>query len=560
MMKKKWWHNKVMYQIYPKSFFDSNGDGIGDLQGIIEKLDYLKELGVDILWLSPVYESPMIDQGYDISDYYNINPDFGSMADMERLITEAKKRGFYLLMDLVINHCSSEHEWFKRAMENPEGKYGEYFYIREGKDGNPPCNWRSYFGGSAWERIDGTDKYYLHMFAKEQPDLNWENEEVRHRLYEMINWWLEKGIDGFRIDAIINIKKPEKFVSYEADGEDGLCSVHKVLEDAQGIGGFLTELKRETFEKHDAFTIAEVFDDKEGELPLFIGENGYFSTMFDFTIEKARSGDAWYNSKKLYPEDIKRLIFQGQKESGAVGFRANIIENHDEPRGASSMFVEDPKCDASVKMLGTISLLLRGVPVIYQGQEIGMKNTVFADISEVDDISSRAQYELALENGLTKEEALSVVSERSRDNARTPFQWSGEREAGFTAGTSWLKVNPNYTEINVRKQEADKGSVLAYYRKLIALRKNPEYEDVFVYGTFEKAYEEIENVLAYYRKGETGAVLVAANYQKEPRKLRLRDNIGKVLLTNQREVKIEKEYMYLDGFGTVVCTVEERDC
>lgn len=558
MMEKKWWHNKVMYQIYPKSFFDSNGDGIGDLQGIIQKLDYLKELGVDILWLSPVYESPMIDQGYDISDYYNINPDFGSMADMELLIAEAKKRGFYLLMDLVINHCSSEHEWFKRAMENPEGKYGEYFYIREGKEGNPPCNWRSYFGGSAWERIEGTDRYYLHMFAKEQPDLNWENEEVRRELYKMINWWLEKGIDGFRIDAIINIKKPKEFVSYEADGEDGLCSVHKVLEDAQGIGEFLTELKRETFEKHDAFTIAEVFDDKEGELPLFIGENGYFSTMFDFTIEKARSGKAWYEDKKLYPEDIKRLIFQGQKESEAVGFRANIIENHDEPRGASSMFVKDPKCDASVKMLGTISVLLRGVPVIYQGQEIGMKNMVFTDISEVDDISSKAQYALALENGLTKEEALAVVGERTRDNARTPFQWSDEREAGFTDGAPWLKVNPNYTEINVRKQEADADSVLSYYRKLIALRKNPAYQDIFVYGTFEKAYEEAENVLAYYRKGDTGTVLVVTNYQKEPRKLRLKDTVGKVLLTNQRDVKIEDGDMYLDSFGAVVCTVEER--
>lgn len=558
-MQKKWWHNKVMYQIYPKSFFDSNGDGIGDLQGIIQKLDYLKELGVDILWLSPVYESPMIDQGYDISDYYNINPDFGTMADMDLLIAEAKKRGFYLLMDLVINHCSSEHEWFKRAMENPDGEYGKYFYIREGKDGNPPCNWRSYFGGNAWTRIEGTNKYYLHMFAKEQPDLNWENEEARRELYAMVNWWLERGIDGFRIDAIINIKKPKEFVSYEADGEDGLCSVHKVLEDAEGIGEFLTELKQETFAKHDAFTIAEVFDDKEGELPLFIGENGYFSTMFDFTIEKARSEKEWYDSQKLSPEDIKRLIFQGQQESEAVGFRANIIENHDEPRGASSMFVEDPECDASVKMLGTISVLLRGMPVIYQGQEIGMKNMEFTDISEVDDISTKAQYARALENGLTKEEALLAVSEKTRDNARTPMQWSDEAEAGFTGAKPWLKVNPNYIKINVRQQETDEDSALAYYRRLIALRKDPAYEDIFVYGAFEKAYEDVENLLAYYRKGESGTVLVAANYQKEPRSFCLTDTVGKILLTNQRKVEIKDGRMYLDGYGVAVCLVGKAD-
>ena len=555
-MKKKWWHNKIVYQIYPKSFFDSNGDGIGDLQGIIEKLDYLKALGVDILWLSPVYESPMVDQGYDISDYYDIDPIFGTMEDMDRLIAEAKKRGFYILMDLVLNHCSDKHEWFRKAMENPKGEYADYFYIRKGENGNPPCNWRSYFGGSVWERIGDTDDYYLHYFAKEQPDLNWENREVRLKLYEMINWWIKKGIDGFRIDAIINIKKPQEFKNYEADGEDGLCSLHTVLEHTDGIGEFLTELKEETFEKNDSYTIAEVFDDKEGTLSEFIGENGYFSTIFDFTLEKARGSDVWYNADRLDAEAIKNLVYQGQEECEGIGFRANILENHDEPRAATSMFLEDPDCDESIKMIGTISILLRGVPVIYQGQEIGMKNIQFTDIEEVDDVSAKAQYFLALEAGFSQKEAMSIINERSRDNTRTPFQWSDEKNAGFTTGKPWMKVNPNYVDINVKKQKNNPDSVLAYYKELIRLRKNPKYEEIFVYGGFERAYEEEKNLLAYYRKGSTGKILVAANYQKEERELVLKDNIKEVLLSNQKELVMTDGRLYMKPYAVAVCVVE----
>ena len=273
---KKWWHNKVAYQIYPKSFCDTNADGIGDLKGIISKLDYLKDLGIDIIWLSPIYCSPMVDQGYDISDYYNIDPSFGTMDDMETLLEEAKKRNMYIIMDLVVNHCSDKHEWFKKALEDPDGEYGKYFYIREGKGDNPPCNWRSYFGGSVWEKIPNTNKYYFHSFAKEQPDLNWENPKVKEEIYKMINWWLDKGLAGFRIDAIINIKKDLSFQDFEADGEDGLCDISKMLNKAQGIGDMLKELKRETFDKYDAFTVGEVFNAKEGELGKFIGEDGYF--------------------------------------------------------------------------------------------------------------------------------------------------------------------------------------------------------------------------------------------------------------------------------------------
>ncbi|NYC48882.1 glycosidase [Clostridium beijerinckii] len=307
---KKWWHDKVAYQIYPKSFCDSNGDGIGDLKGIISKLDYLKDLGVDIIWLSPIYCSPLVDQGYDISDYYNIDPRFGTMEDMDELLRQAKKRNMYILMDLVVNHCSDKHEWFKKALDDPEGEYADYFYIREGKGDNPPCNWRSYFGGSVWEKIPNTNKYYLHLFAKEQPDLNWENPKLKNEIFKMVNWWLEKGLAGFRIDAIINIKKDLRFQDFPADREDGLCSIDRMLEAAEGVGNMLHELKEKTFEKFDAFTVGEVFNRKEGELDKFIGEDGYFSSIFDFEMEVlGKSEFGWYDNKPFSINELRKAIF-----------------------------------------------------------------------------------------------------------------------------------------------------------------------------------------------------------------------------------------------------------
>ena len=335
-MERKWWHNKVAYQIYPKSFNDTNGDGIGDIKGIIDKLDYLKELGIDIIWISPIYQSPFVDQGYDISDYYRIDEKFGTMEDFDTLLEEAKSRDMHIVMDLVINHCSDKHEWFKKALENPAGKYGDYFYFRKGKDGNPPSNYRSYFGGSAWEKVEGTDLYYLHMFAKEQPDLNWYNKEVLDELYKMINWWLDKGVSGFRIDAIINIAKDLNFENLEPDGEDGLVNAGKVAEHATGIGSMLENLKKNTFEKHDAFTVGEVFNMKKDELGEFIGENGHFSSMFDFSAQcLSFGGHGWYDAPDFTFKQYRNAIFNAQKESENVGFLSNIIENHDEPRGAS---------------------------------------------------------------------------------------------------------------------------------------------------------------------------------------------------------------------------------
>ena len=554
-MEKKWWHNKVAYQIYPKSFNDSNGDGIGDVRGIIQKLDYLKSLGVDIIWISPIYQSPMVDQGYDISDYYNIHPSFGTMEDMEELLREIKKRDMYLLMDLVINHCSDQHEWFQKAIEDLDSEYADYFYIKEGKDGNPPTNWRSYFGGSAWEKIGDTNKYYLHMFAKEQPDLNWENEKVRTELYKMVNWWLEKGIDGFRIDAIINIKKQLEFKNYESDGIDQLSGLHKMLEEVDNVGEFLTELRDQTFKKYDAFTVAEVFNDKPGELEKFIGEDGYFSTIFDFTMEKARSGETWEKSPRLSGEEVKKLIFQAQKESESVGFRANIIENHDEPRGATVFLPEGKSTPEGIKMLGTISMLLKGIPFIYQGQEIGMTNVEFTDISEIDDISTKDQYQIMLEKGYTAKEALRIVNEKSRDNSRTPFQWNGEENAGFTTGTPWLKVNPNYVTVNVEKEEKEEDSILSYYKKLIKLRKTVELEDAFVYGRFQEAYESKENILAYYRIGDEHKVLVIANYQEEKQQIVIEDTVKQLLLSNYDRKDTSFDTIELNPYEVVVLEI-----
>lgn len=558
-MKKKWWHDKVAYQIYPKSFCDSNGDGIGDLRGIIGKLDYLKDLGVDIIWISPVYCSPMKDQGYDISDYYNINPIFGTMEDMEELLKEAKKRGLYVLMDLVVNHCSSEHEWFRKALKDPDGKYGQYFYIREGKDGKAPNNWRGNFGGSAWERIGDTDKYYLHTFHETQPDLNWENPALRQEIYEMINWWLQKGLAGFRIDAIINIKKEPHFRSYTPDREDGTCSIRTMLEEAQGIGTFLTELRENTFDKYGAFTVGEVFDNKPEELGDFIGEEGYFSTMFDFSIEVARTGDNWYEMKELTPEEIKKIVFESQRISQEQGFMANIIENHDEPRGASAFFAEDPNCEESKTMLAMIQLLLRGIPFIYQGQEIGMTNVAFESMEQVDDISTKDQYQVALDAGYSPKEALEIVSRRSRDNCRTPFQWNGGKNAGFTEGTPWLLVNSNYTEINLESQLQDEYSVYAFYKKLIHLRKEAAYRETLVYGRFSPAYEECHNIFAFYREREGQRIAVIANYQKDPQDIRLRDEVRKILLNNYRNLDIREDCLHLEGYQAVAMLLGEKN-
>ena len=552
-MKKKWWHDKVAYQIYPKSFLDSNGDGIGDLRGIISKLDYLKDLGVDIIWLSPIYKSPFVDQGYDISDYYSIAEEFGTMEEFDELLAEAKKRNMYIIMDLVINHCSDKHEWFQKALADPDGEYADYFYFRKGKDGNPPSNYRSYFGGNCWEPVPGTDKYYFHMFAKEQPDLNWENPTLRKKLYDMINWWLEKGLAGFRIDAIINIKKDLDFPNLEPDGADGLAGCWRMVENVEGVGEYLEDLKKNTFEKYDAFTVAEVFNMHKDELSQFIGENGHFSTIFDFSAHALSNGaHGWYDAPDINFNDWRKTIINSQLQVQKCGIEANIIENHDEPRGVSRFLPEYARNPLGTKMLGTVSVLLRGISFIYQGQEIGMQNAVWNDVKEYNDINTIDQYNLAISAGLSDKEALAVCSKMSRDNARTPVQWSDSDNAGFTTGTPWLKVNSNYKDINVQNQENDPDSVLNYYRKLVATRKSPEYKEVFTYGVFEPAYEDTEYVMAYYRVSDNQRILVAANFGKDAKTIELKFPVKKVVLSNVGRKEINEVSLKLDSCEVIV--------
>lgn len=555
-MKKQWWHDKVAYQIYPKSFRDSNGDGIGDLPGIISKLDYLRNLGVDIIWLSPIYCSPLADQGYDISDYYSIDPRFGTMADMDRLLAEAKKRDMYIVMDLVVNHCSDEHEWFRKACEDPEGEYGQYFYLRKLEKKAPapgenavcspdghllPSNWRSYFGGPVWEKLPGhEDWYYLHVFHRKQPDLNWENPKVREEIYAMVNWWLDRGLAGFRIDAIINIKKALPFRNYAPDRADGLCSIHRMLTDAEGVGLFLGELRDRAFAPHRAFTVGEVFNEKDEELPDFIGDNGYFSTMFDFAEAIwGSSPEGWHANRGITPDEYKSCVFSAQKRVGGIGFLSNIIENHDEPRGVSRYIpAEDLRTmDAGMRLaakkaLATVYFFVRGLPWIYQGQELGMENVPLHSIDEVDDISSLDAWNVMRALDVSEEDALRAIEKYGRDNARTPFQWNSAPGAGFTSGTPWLPVHPNYTQLNLEQQKDDPDSVFSHYQKMIRLRKGPEYGNAIVYGTFEPYLADTHNVIAYLRRTDRQTILVISNFQKTPRALPLPAPVRKVLLNN----------------------------
>ena len=552
-MERKWWHGKVAYQIYPKSFNDTNGDGIGDLRGIIEKLDYLKQLGIDIIWISPIYESPFVDQGYDISNYYEIAKEFGTMDDFDELLAEAKKRDMYIVMDLVINHCSDQHEWFQKALKDPEGEYGDYFFFKKGKQGMPPTNGRSYFGGSAWEPVKGTDYYYLHFFAKEQPDLNWENPTLRQKLYDMICWWLEKGVAGFRIDAIMNIKKDLNFPDYEPDNPDGTASVAQMVESVEGVEEYLRDLKEHTFEKYDAFTVGEVFNMRKEKLKEFIGEDGVFSTIFDFSQHVlTQNQGGWFEEESWTLDDWKKTLYAAQEEVKEFGFYANILENHDEPRAISRFLPPYAQNDNGAKAIATISILLRGIPFIYQGQEIGMTNCPMDSIDAYDDISTKDQYREAISRGVSEEKALASCQRHSRDNARTPMQWSDEKNAGFTTGTPWIFLNPNYEEKNVKVEEDDKNSILHYYRKLVALRKNPKYNETFTYGDFEETYVDQEGIVAYYRKDNENTILVVANLSEGEQRITLDGQVEQILLSNQSIVQQQEDKILLQSCEALV--------
>ena len=555
-MEKDWWKGKVAYQIYPKSFKDSNGDGVGDLKGITEKLDYLQDLGIDILWLSPIYKSPFIDQGYDISDYYAIDPIFGTMEDMEELIAEGKKRGISIIMDLVVNHCSSHHEWFQKALADPDGPYADYFYFIESD--KEPNNWESYFGGSVWEPVPGTNKYYLHSFHKDQPDLNWQNPVLREEIYKMINWWLDKGIAGFRIDAIINIKKDLEWRSLPSDRDNGLVPVPESLVNAQPIEPFLRELKERTFAKYNAFTVGEVLNETDEELHFFIGKDGVFSSIFDFKQTMlGQEGKGWFDHSLPTADELKESIFQAHERADCIGLLSTIIENHDEPRGVSHYIAEGPVNDTSKKALGTIQILRKGIPFIYQGQEIGMENQVFESVEDFDDIATINGYHVAKEAGLSEEEALAAIAKYSRDNARTPMQWSAEPGLGFSDGTAWLISPKPNVAINVEDQEKDPNSILNYYRQLTALYRHPLYGNTIRFGDMIPAYRDRENIIAFERRGDK-RLLVVSNFQNRQATLELPAPIKTVVLNNTAGLFQEgDQVLELTPYQTVVLELVE---
>jgi len=572
---KKWWQKEVGYQIYPRSFYDSNNDGIGDLNGITAKLDYLKELGITLIWICPIFKSPMDDNGYDISDYYDVNPEFGTKEDLERLIKEAEKRGIKIILDLVINHTSDEHEWFLEAFKNPESKYRNYYIFKRGKNGLPPTNWRSHFGGSAWEKVEGeadengNEMYYLHLFTKKQPDLNWENPEVREELYKMVNYWLEKGIAGFRVDAINSIKKDEDYLNLSVDGADGLAHNVKYTLNQPGIEEFLSELAKETFKKYNCMTVAETPMLEYERYNDFIGEDGFFSMIFDFSYADLdmTKGGFYYSLRDIPTIELRDAIFESQLTQQKYGWGAPFLENHDLPRSLNKFFGEKAN-ETNAKLLGNVFFFLRGTPFIYQGQEIGMDNFVRKDISEFDDIASKDQYQRALGEKFSTEKALYFVNKRSRDNSRTPMQWDNSKNAGFSENEnikSWIKLTGSQAVTNVKNQLNDEKSIFAHYKKMIDLRQNGKYSDCLIYGEFIPVPLENEKIIAYVRKYGNQKLLCISNFSELKQEVKLNDiakalgekeiTLGEILINNFDKIGKNEKKLNLEEFQSLLVEI-----
>jgi oligo-1,6-glucosidase len=510
---KKWWKESVVYQIYPRSFMDSNGDGIGDLRGITSKLDYLKELGVDVIWLSPVYKSPNDDNGYDISDYQDIMDEFGTMADWEELLAGLHSRGMKLMMDLVVNHCSDEHKWFIESRESKDNPYRDYYIWRPGKDGQEPNNWTSFFSGSAWQYDETTDEYFLHLFSKKQPDLNWENPKLRQEIYDMMTWWLEKGVDGFRMDVINLISKVDGLPSTPGGkrydwGGDYFMNGPRVHE-------YLQEMNREVLSKYDIITVGECPGAATSDAAQYANNDGTELNMI-FTFEHmdldSGPGGKW-DLKPWKLHDLKDNFSKWQKDLEGKGWNSLYLNNHDQPRMVSRFGNDKEYRVESAKMLGTFLHMLQGTPYIYQGEEIGMINVRFDSVEDYNDIEIKNMYrEKVIEGGEDHNKVMESIYVKGRDNARTPMQWDNSENAGFTSGTPWLKLNPSYKEINVEQALADSDSIFYYYQKLIKLRKEHE---VVVYGTYDLQLADHEQIYAYTRTLGDEQLLVMCNFSGE---------------------------------------------
>ncbi|KPH79253.1 glycoside hydrolase family 13 protein [Oceanobacillus caeni] len=493
-MTSQWWKEAVAYQIYPRSFMDSNGDGVGDIQGIISKLDYLQDLGIDVIWISPIYPSPNIDNGYDISDYQGISAEYGTMEDFDELLEEVHARGMKLIMDLVINHTSDKHKWFIESRSSRDNPYRDYYIWHPGINGKAPNNWESIFGGSVWEYDERTGEYYMHVFASKQPDLNWENPEVRHDLYKMVNWWLDKGIDGFRVDAISHIKKVPGFPDMPNPDNQKYVPSYEGHMNRPGIEVFLEELRKETFDKYDIMTVGEANGVKIQQADAWVGEeNGFFNMIFQF-----EHLDLWGKSATggLDMQGLKKALSKWQKGLDGIGWNALFLENHDQPRSVSTWGNDTDLREKSAKSFATMYFLMQGTPFIYQGQEIGMTNVKFDSIDDYNDVAIKTLYKEERVAGKSHEEVMKIIWKSGRDNSRTPMQWNSKENGGFTTGTPWMKVNPNVKEINVEAELENTDSIYHYYKKLIELRRGNE---TLIYGSYELILEEHEQIYGYVR-------------------------------------------------------------
>ena len=542
-MEKKWWKESVVYQIYPKSFKDSNGDGVGDIRGIIQKLDYLKELGVNVLWISPMLESPQDDNGYDISDYRRIYEEYGTMEDYEELLCEAHKRSIRILMDLVVNHTSDEHNWFIESRKSKDNPYRDYYIWKDPVNGKEPNNWGGAFGGSAWEYDPQTQMYYLHLFSKKQPDLNWENEKVRQEVYDMMKFWCEKGIDGFRMDVISMISKDQRFPDGEMNnglyGDFGPYCVH-----GPRVHEFLQEMNQKVLSKYDIMTVGETAGVTIEEAQKYAGDDrNELNMVFQFEHVESGCGDygKWTTAKYDFKE-FKNIMIKWQEELQGKAWNSLFLGNHDQPRSVSRFGNDNPVYrETSAKMLATCIHMMQGTPYVYQGEELGMTNIYFDKLEDYRDIESINYFKEFTESGLmTPEHMMKCLMLRSRDNARTPMQWDDSKQAGFTEGEPWIKVNPNYKKINAAQQLEDPDSVFHYYQKLIRLHKE---KDIIVYGEFEPLYREDEQIFAYTRKQDQEKLLTVCNFSDKNAEVEVPEEFkgAECLITNLGRKEFERK-------------------
>ena len=541
-MDKKWWKESVVYQIYPRSFKDSNGDGIGDINGITEKMGYLRELGVDVIWLSPVYQSPNDDNGYDISDYRAIMKEFGTMEDFDRMLAAAHEHGLKLVMDLVVNHTSDEHPWFAESRKSVDNPYRDYYIWRPGKDGREPNNWGSCFSGPAWKFDPRTNMYYLHLFSEKQPDLNWDNPRVRHEIFDMMNWWLDKGVDGFRMDVISLIsKKPDL-----PDGPVGINGYASFNEPANGphVHEYLREMREKVLNRKETITVGECSGVTLEEAKKYASSDGKeLNMVFQFEhMDVDADGDTKWTDKKMDLREMKAVLTRWQKGLEDIAWNSLFWENHDQPRSVSRYGDDSPGYrEVSAKMLATCLHMMQGTPYIYQGEELGMTNVPFASVDQFRDLDSiRAYRELVEEKKIfSPEEMMRYLRYKSRDNARTPFQWDDSENAGFTAGTPWIMVNPNYREINAREQMRREDSVFRYYQKLIRLRKENE---IIVYGTYDLLLPDSEEIYAYTRTLGEEKLLVVCSFSREETEFRMPEEFlrGSCLISNYSGFQTER--------------------